>query len=322
MSNQNNPDTCWIERIIPDWSQKYRSCLVALNRTGLLSILPECERLGIIGLNGQEYPVPTVAEVTDLCNLMIPEQQRLVEEKVRQGFTKLQLTPLGSPLLVICDRVQNAIKKHYDEGKLFQMKHDLDDADHPISIDKEEPLFVRSELLVAQKRGDMIYFPNEYTENHAGMMKGQWLEASKPLEGWRIILIENLAFLPSNGRGIETNGRKQLESGSSPKAYLDFIQHSEQYRGEVGFTLEDELIRFLHHLETTNQISSDWDEASGVWILGNYLSEDDLVVRVHWSCGHGRLHLGGGSPNDFNPGFGMRSAVILSESSNINKHFG
>jgi len=38
---------------------EYARTINALNRTGILTLLPRSENLGVIGIDGQEYAVPT-----------------------------------------------------------------------------------------------------------------------------------------------------------------------------------------------------------------------------------------------------------------------
>jgi len=42
---------------------EYARCVTALNRTGILTLLPRSENLGVIGIDGREYPVPTQEQV-------------------------------------------------------------------------------------------------------------------------------------------------------------------------------------------------------------------------------------------------------------------
>jgi hypothetical protein len=69
-------------------------------------------------------------------------------------------------------------------------------------------------------------------------------------------LVESLPIMPKQGQGKTLGGRRQLEIGSSTSEYLQTLQ-VEPYRGETGKTLEDFITKFLTHLETTNEVSSD-----------------------------------------------------------------
>jgi len=76
--------------------------------------------------------------------------------------------------------------------------------------------------------------------------------------------------MPQQGQGKTVGGRRQLETGSSPRDYLRALQ-TQVYEGETGRTLEDFITRFLTHLETTNEVSNDRYDDNALWCLGQYL---------------------------------------------------
>ncbi len=80
-------------------------------------------------------------------------------------------------------------------------------------------------------------------------------------------------------------GRKQLIDGFYPSWYLaDLLRPP--YRGETGFTPEDALIKFLTHLEETNEVCFVPDDA--IWTIGAYLDNGnrrDTMLRIRWYTG-------------------------------------
>ena len=46
--------------------REYARCVTALNRTGILTLLPKSESIGVIGIDGREYPTPTQGQVVAL----------------------------------------------------------------------------------------------------------------------------------------------------------------------------------------------------------------------------------------------------------------
>jgi hypothetical protein len=46
--------------------REYARCVTALNRTGILTLLPKSESIGVIGIDGKEYPIPTQEQVVEL----------------------------------------------------------------------------------------------------------------------------------------------------------------------------------------------------------------------------------------------------------------
>ena len=78
-----------IERVFP-LEKEYTRCVAALDRTGLLTNPPPKNHLGVIGLDGNEYPLPTLEEINEL----FAKNQDLVNTKIPQGFDRLELIPL------------------------------------------------------------------------------------------------------------------------------------------------------------------------------------------------------------------------------------
>ena len=48
------------EQVFPV-EREYARCVTALNRTGILTLLPKSESIGVIGIDGKEYPIPTLS---------------------------------------------------------------------------------------------------------------------------------------------------------------------------------------------------------------------------------------------------------------------
>ncbi len=46
--------------------REHTRCVTALNRTGILTLLPKSESIGVIGIDGREYPVPTQEQDVEL----------------------------------------------------------------------------------------------------------------------------------------------------------------------------------------------------------------------------------------------------------------
>ncbi|HUW21314.1 MAG TPA: hypothetical protein VMW41_01465 [Candidatus Bathyarchaeia archaeon] len=76
--------------------KEYARAISALNRTRILTLLPRSENLGVIGIDGKEYSVPTQEQLQEVFT----RNKELVDRKMRQGFTQLQLTPIAMPTYV------------------------------------------------------------------------------------------------------------------------------------------------------------------------------------------------------------------------------
>jgi hypothetical protein len=287
---------------------EYRQSLMALNRAGILSILPESERLGVVGIDGKEYPAPTWAEVQEVFE----NNQELAETKRAQGFTRLQLTPLAVPIPVLINRAEKVIVKHSKEGKIFQTKTNPTDPDTVARVDTNEPVLVWDTVNEAIKTNGIVYFPRQFDTNHHGNSKEQVIADPKvcAIPGWSIGLVEDMNVLPQQGNGKTTGGRKQLENNQSPRDFLKSLQGS-QYNGESGWTYEDFLANFLTQLEQTNHVSHEWSENSALWMVGSYLPGSANVPSGDWNRGYGRLDVIAGDPGYRTGRWGVRSTVRL-----------
>ena len=53
------------EQLFPVERESAR-CVTALQRTGILTLLSKSESIGVIGIDGREYPIPTQEQVVEL----------------------------------------------------------------------------------------------------------------------------------------------------------------------------------------------------------------------------------------------------------------
>lgn len=285
--------------------KEYGRCLSSLVRVGAVSLLPRKESLGVIGLDGEEYAIPTSQEITHLLD----RNKDLVGEKMRQGFTRLQLVPFATPLVVLKDRAKVAILKHAKEGKIFQAKRNPSDSDVAVAVNTEEPLWMWDTYL---QDGSLIYFPKSFSQNPQGITKPALIQRPDicAVPGWSVTLVEDSPFLAQPGQGSKVGERAQLETNHSPHEYLQTLQHPE-YQGETGFTPEDLLIDFLTRLEETNQVSHDWDDNSAAWLTGTYFPQEGYVPVGLWNRVDRRLRLGRDYPGHRAAHWGAPSTVRL-----------
>jgi len=270
--------------------REYARCVTALNRTGILTLLPESESIGVIGIDGKEYPIPTQEQVVELFN----HTSELVSRKVPQGFDRLELTPMAMPTPLLIDRMKAAILKHAAEGKIFQTRRSPSDPLLPVHVNTEKTVWIWDTLRQALDTGELLYFPQEYSGNHRGQTKSEAVNNGRicAVPGWSVGLVESLPIMPGQGEGKTSGGRRQLEIGSSPREYLQTLQ-TEAYFGETGKTLEDFITKFLTHLETTNEVSNDVQDNNALWCLGQYLKVTyaELVPTGRWFRDVGRVRL-------------------------------
>ena len=270
--------------------REYARCATALNRTGILTLLPKSERIGVIGIDGKEYPMPTLAQVVEL----FAHNSELFGSKVPQGFDRLELTPMAIPTPLLIDRMKAAILKHAVEGRIYQTRRSPSDPLIPVRVNPEKQVWVWDTLSQALDTDELVYFPQEYSSNHRGQTKLEVINDGRicAVPGWSVGLVESLPIMPQQGQAETLRGRRQLEIGSSPRDYLRIIQ-TQPYQGETGRTLEDFITKFLTQLETTNEISNDVRDNNALWCLGQYLKVTyaELVPTGRWIRDVGRARL-------------------------------
>jgi hypothetical protein len=270
--------------------REYARCVTALNRTGILTLLPKSESIGVIGIDGKEYPIPTQEQVVELFN----HNRELVGRKVPQGFDRLELTPMAMPTPLLIDRMKAAILKHAAEGKTYQTRRSPSDPLIPVRVNTEKTVWIWDTLRQALDTDELIYFPQEYSSNHRGQTKLEVVNSRRicAVPGWSVGLVESLPIMPQQGQGKTLGGRRQLEIGHSPREYLQTLQ-TEMYEGETGETLEDFITGFLTHLETSDEVSNDVNDYNALWCLGQYveIAYADLVPTGRWYRDVGRARL-------------------------------
>ena len=273
--------------------KEYARLITALNQTGILTVLPRSERPGVIGIDGEEYPIPTQEQLQKIFT----RHKGLVARKRRQGFTRLQLTPIAMPLSELVDKVEGAVRKHAAAGAIIRTKRDPGDADMPARVNAGKPPWIWDPVRQAMDTAGLVYFPQTYSEcDHGGSSKEEVMRETRfcAVPGWSVGLIEPIPVMPQQGQGEIKGGRSQLEAFSTPRDYLQTLSTS-ACEGETGWTLEDFLTHFLTQLDTTDQISHDRSDGNALWLLGTFMpnpgqrGKTNLVAVGYWD--RGRIYL-------------------------------
>jgi len=294
--------------------KEYARTITALNRTGILALLPRSENLGVIGIDGKEYPVPTQEQLQEAYT----RNKELADRKMRQGFTQLQLTPIVMPTSQLIDRVKSAVLKHATAGKIILTKQNSTDADMPVRVNTGKPLWIWDRVSQAVDTPHLVYFPQAYTDrNHQGLTKEEVIQKTRlcAVPGWSIGLIEPIPIMPQQGQGKMKGGRRQLEAYSTPHDYLRTLS-TPTYQEETGWTPEDFLTHFVTQLETTNQVSHDRYDGNALWLLGSYMPNSGfglgkLVPVGYWARVTGRMEVSAHRSGNRLRGWVARSTVRL-----------
>ncbi len=280
--------------------REYDSCVSTLNRTGILTILPKSGSIGVTGIDGKEYPMPTREQVVKI----FAHNRELVDRKVPHGFDCLELTPIAMPAPLLIDRMKAAILKHAKEGQIYQTRRSSSDPLISVRVNAEKHVWIWDTLRQVLDTDGLVYFPKEYSINHRGQTKSEAVNNGYicAFPGWSVGLVESLPIMPQQGLGKTLGGRKQLEAGSSPRDYLQTLQ-TQAYQGETGKTLEDFITEFLTRLETTREVSNDRLDGNALWLLGQYVKyvkqvKSGLVPTGWWHRDFGRVRLDAHRPGN------------------------
>ena len=275
---------------------EYARCVTALNRTGILVHLPESGSAGVTGIDGREYPLPAREEVAALFD----HNRDLVEQKVPQGFDRLELTPMAMPVPLLIDTLSEAVLRHAGDRTIFRTRRSPADPLIPVLVNSEKIVWIWETLRQAFDTDRLVYFPQEDPGHRKGEAEYQGQTKSEAINnknicaipGWSVGLIESTPIMPGPGEGTTRAGRKQLEIGLSPREYLRALQEP-AYAGETGTTLEDFITQFLTRLETTNEVSNDISDNNALWCLGQYMkiSYAEVVPAGRWHRPVGRVRL-------------------------------
>ncbi len=281
--------------------REYERCLRSLGGTGVLVVLPGSEDLGVIGKDGKGYPVPDLEQVEELFK----RNEELVKTKTREGFTRLQLTPIALSVHHLVERVANTVVEHSGSGAVLRTRQDPSDASVPVRPNTGEPVWIWDTVFKALETPEVVYFPGSYDPaEHGGITKAEALRDARlcAFPGWSVGLVEPIPVMPRRGEGEEVGGRMQLEAGSTPTEYLALLG-TPPYEGETGWTLEDALTHFIVHMEETGEVSHDRADGNTLWLLGMYMPtsmEHALMVpTVNWASHAGRrMYIGAHRTNN------------------------
>ncbi len=333
-----------------DFKRQYETRIDTLNKLGLLEILPKQGEMGIVGIDGQEYPLPktdadreklkqemektgmTEADISgELKNIVtiediIRENKEVYETKLKQGFARLQLTPFAMPLEKLAKILERTILKHHKEGNLFAAKDKPTDPDEPLTLNTDQPLYkwegwinpnAPEGQIGADVTGQCVYHPKQLTmENHGGKTKQDILNGQRAKQsstaGWKVLLLETNINIPREGKGQIKHNRKQLETNQSSNQYLQTLLTKPEYAKEQGMTLEDWITLALTYLEEHKQMIDDYyGKGSTCSLVGSYNFALDGMAGARWDRGDRRASLDRNGPGRQNPSVGFRPAVEI-----------
>lgn len=279
-----------------DLDIQYQEELQRLTHLNLLKELSNHEQ-GIVGIDNQEYPIPTLDQIKE----QILKNPEILHTKYEQGFTKLLIVPFALNLQDLVNSYQQTIKDKH-------LSHNLKSTtNETLELDENEPIWVWEGYTNQQ----LVYFPQEYSLNHQGKTKEQLLQQN-PQNAWQILLVEDLPDLPAENQAKTINHRKQLQANSTPQEYLNLLNTDSQYQHEQGLTPEAYLTYAQKHLQQTNQVIDDWQgQGKACWLLGAYFPESNDVPFARWRRDYRQASLCGSDSDSRDERSGARPAVSI-----------
>ena len=282
--------------------EQYESQKNILERLGILKKLSSGAD-GLLGIDNKEYGLPSYAEISR----SLRQSREWLKTKTEQGFNQLLIVPFGLSLDDLIEKCRQVILRHHQAGQLLAAKENPADPDEPLELDESQPFSFWDDYQNADINGKLVYFPEEFSQNHRGKTKKEVL---KKQGGWTVLLLENLPNLPRRGQGKEIKGRKQLEADQTPNQYLETLKTGASYENETGMTPEEQIIYAIKHLEQTNQVIDDYQgKGSASFQMGAYFPADGAVPIVYWYRDLRRASLYRNFPGDSSSDFGVRGAV-------------
>lgn len=286
---------------------QYNIIMSVYSKWRVIRALPKTELLGIQGPDGQEFTIPTLEEVNRLFEI----NKELVQEKMKQGFTQLTLTPIGAYVPLLRYSLDLMLKEYGANQAIFLTKENDQDEDVTAEVDLSQPTYFWDSIDEAVKSDDgMQYFLNRSKDRTKGKTKKEVSNDSSlcPVSGWIVGLTKDMPILPQKGQGKIIGGRKDLEVGLSVDDYEDAMQKDEYY-GETGWTMEDMITDFMITLETKKRVSYEYYIRSAIWLSAQRFSAS--VPLAGWSRAYRRLYVYRDGPKAGNYDAGMRSTVRL-----------
>lgn len=291
LSEKLNP----LERKL-ELKKQYEAQVGILQKTGLIEKL-STGNFGLRGIDGQEHPLPTYQEVSQRSR----EKKELLGRKSEQGFRKMLIVPEGRSIAELKQAYEQVLLNHDQAGTL------LDTTGNQLKLDRQTPVWQSDSYQNADIDGQLVYGPQEFSQNHQGQTKKERLAQN---QAFRIIFIEDLPDLPAAGQGNDISGRAQIEANQQPNEYLKKPQE-EQYQGENGLTPESWLTYAITSLEEKNQQIDDYQgQGKACYLTGAYFTSGGVPIG-YWGRGGSRAFLNRSGPDSHDSGGGFRPSVEI-----------
>jgi len=296
-------------------TEQYNAQVALLEQAGILN-----ERNAIVGIDGKEYPVPTLEQIVE----RLYERREELSVKRDQGFTKLLLVPFGMSLDALCKIFER-----------FLLTYKRNHADFDLKMHKPLDVWDQYRAADRNKPPRIIYCPKFFNSDHQGQTKAQILEGHMTeadfFPGWTIHLFQpsdpmdlhSSGFIPLSRRKQGTvQGDKILRpdfvANQSSEEYLFTLQQAQEdknspYHHESGLTPEDWMMAFMTHLQETGQPLDDFKDGKScaAILVGSYFLSGFFVPCAAWDLTRDQARLSWIDPEKHLEDHNVRSSVIV-----------
>lgn len=227
-------------------TKQYENQIQALTNADILEELSD-GRLGILGVDGNEYPVPTLDEVYERID---PRKIEGLKRKQEQGFTELLLVPFAMDVSKLIKKYEEVVRTHKNAGILKNASGEN------LEI---ETAYISPDIT----QSSLVYYPQDYYDReHAYNTKVDILNSKRNWGGWITQLVEDRPRLIVDNRSRPDGSPfPNLDPSTSPKpADFQRLLNGSSYRHETGLTLEDWLTYAISRLERDGVHIDDFDE--------------------------------------------------------------
>lgn len=305
-----------IEKIL-HLKEQYQKQVEMLRYVGIVEELPTGE-LGIKGIDGKEYKIPSYEEVLS----QVEENKELLKRKYEQGFTLFLLVPFGMKLNFLVGKLVRGLLRYAREGKL------------QAGVNLAEPARVLGGWYSDDgENPTMLYFPRclpsvieeSEKEKRKTLCQGKTKQEIMDTQGaWQLLFVEDIQCVP-----LEPEKPKEIQGGRpklnrlgtsikdliapnektpSPQEYLLAIQSKEIYQPETGFTPEDWITLLLSYVDQKGRVLDDVMSNS---FLGAYCYALGYVPGGHWNGDGEQVALHQKPPKFRSENLGVRTGVRL-----------
>ena len=298
--------------------EQYEKAVSGYREFGWLKTLASGQE-GIIGANGQEYPLPTFREIQ---KALLANPEFFAEKFAVMENPRIHLTPFALSPRAMADGYGRQIEDHFAEEKVKGSARIPDQHKTKLFGADSQPLELRADkqnVYFGDSLDNLSYFP-EWREKKGSVEASGGLtkeEAIAKSGGWQVVIIEDIPLAPIEGRGktiekeIKIRGKTKKVKRTQVAGGLNVAEQDKllKRQSETGLTPEDWLSFARLHLKEKNIVLDDDQGMTYYCRLLSAVTADGAVPNAGWHRGYRRADLDGSGPGHSHSDDGVRGAV-------------